>query len=113
MKSDNDYTTDYAIGLNISDERFNALQCEGDANGAECYGNDAIASAENTTAIGSRTRGPAAGSIALGAGAKATYTNSIAIGSRSRTTRANQLVLARPQVEIGSGDCNAKSIEID
>ena len=109
----NDYTTDYAIGLNISDERFNALQCEGDANGAECYGNDAIASAENTTAIGARTRATAAGSIALGAGAKATYTNSIAIGARSRTTRANQLVLARPQVEITAPSLQrSKSIDV-
>ncbi|MDA0258255.1 MAG: YadA-like family protein, partial [Cyanobacteria bacterium] len=96
----NDYTTDYAIGLNISDERFNALQCEGDANGAECYGNDAIASAEDTTAIGSKTRATAEESTALGAGAKATQTNSIAIGASSTTTRANQMVLARPQVEI-------------
>ena len=81
----NDYTTDYSIGLNISDERFNALQCEGDANGAECYGNDAIASAENTTAI----------------------------GARSRTTRANQLVLARPQVEITAPSLQrSKSIDV-
>ena len=110
---DNDYTTDYAIGLNISDERFNALQCEGNADGAECYGDDAVASSENTTAIGSRSRATAARSTALGAGAKATHTNSIAIGARSTTTRDNQLMLARPQVEITAPSLQrSKSIDV-
>ena len=34
----NNFTTNYEVGINITDRAFDALNCTGSASGAECYG---------------------------------------------------------------------------
>ena len=50
---DNNFTTSYEIGVNITDRAFDALNCTGSGDGAECYGNGAVANQVASTAIGS------------------------------------------------------------
>ena len=111
---DNNFTTNYEVGINITDRAFDALNCNGTGDGAECYGKDAKAEGVATTAIGSGSQSTAAGattlgnaatasgsnSIALGRGAQATHNSATAIGAGSSTTRDNQILLGSTETEI-------------
>ena len=93
--------------MNITDRAFDALKCTGSGDGAECYGNGAVANQVASTAIGSTAQASGVGAtslgnaatasgtnaMALGRGAQASHDASTAIGAGAQTTAASRITL--------------------